>query len=76
MFLGKIINNSIELVECEQGKELNGEKTVEQLYALGYKKACLTDKNSDSDIESWVEYLTCIVQEWLPSYENIEEEQS
>ena len=57
MKLGRKQNNDINLVEVENGHEVNGERTEEQLYAEGYKKACV---NTENDGE-WVEYPTCFV---------------
>lgn len=64
MKLGKIENNSIILIDIENGLEVGGVQTEEELYSLGFKKACLTDKPSGNAIERWEEYQTCIVQFW------------
>ena len=36
------------LVECEQGMEVGGERTTEELYADGYKDVCEVEWPSDS----------------------------
>lgn len=70
MKLGKLINGAADLIECEGGKEVNGERTEAELYAEGYKKACLTPKEHDDDTEVWHEYATCLVQEWRPAQQD------
>ena len=65
MYVGKL--NPLVLVECENGKEVHGKRTEAQLYKAGYKKACLTERTSEDDVESWEEYPTCIVQVWTPA---------
>ena len=66
MKLGKIIDGIVTLVECENGQEVGGTRTEEQLYNEGFKKACLTPRGSETDTEQWNEYPTCIVQTWIP----------
>lgn len=64
MKVGKLINGTAELIEVENGIEVGGERTEEELYALGYKKACLMTIPSPEATESWTEYPTCWVQTW------------
>lgn len=65
MKLGKLINQTITLVECENGQEVGGSRTEDELYADGWKKACLTPKENPTDTERWEEYTTCLVQTWI-----------
>lgn len=66
MYLGKLTNGAADLIECEGGKEVNGERAEEELYAEGYKKACLAGTTNPT---RWVEYPTCIVEEEIPQDE-------
>lgn len=54
----------MQLVECENGIEVMGTRTVEELYAGGYKNVCDVEKSSDTAIESWEEFDDCYVQVW------------
>lgn len=65
MYLGKIENGEMLLVECESGREVNGRKRKEStLRAQGFKNACLVEKPSEDAVESWQEYNDCFVQVW------------
>jgi len=64
MYLGKIENGEMSLVECENGMEVNGSRTESQLREEGFKNACLVEKPSDDAIESWQEFGDCFVQVW------------
>ena len=65
MYLGKIENGEMLLVECENGKELSGRKRNEStLRSQGYKNACLVEKPSEDAVESWQEFNDCFVQVW------------
>lgn len=52
------------LVECENGIEVGGSRTVEELYADGYKDLCEVEKPSETSVLSWQEFDTCFVQIW------------
>lgn len=60
MKLGKIINDNIELIEVENGLEVDGLRTEQELYNDGYKKACLYYGDCKT---TWTEYPTCFVEE-------------
>lgn len=64
MYLGKLENKEMTLVECEGGHEVGGERTEEELRQEGYKNACLVEKPSEEATESWQEYEDCFVQVW------------
>ena len=74
MKLGKITNGNITLVECENGIEVGGIRREEEFYKDGYKKVCLSEKDSPTDIEGWEEYENCIVQTWEREESTSEEE--
>ncbi len=73
MKLGKQIENTMHLVECEGGMEVGGSKTVEELRADGYKDAILESKPDAECEENWEEFPDCWVQSWTTK-ENEEEE--
>ena len=63
----------MHLVECENGTEVMGTRTVEELYADGYKNVCEVEKPSETAIESWEEFSDCFVQVWNESEPNPEQ---
>ncbi len=65
MKVGKITKQGkMLLVECENGIEVGGTRTTEELYADGYKDVCEVERPSETSIESWQEFNTCYVQVW------------
>lgn len=57
--------NGNTFIDVENGKEVNGNRTEEQLYAEGYKKACPYMGNEQGE-RVWVEYPRCWVEELIP----------
>lgn len=64
MYIGKFIQQEMTLIECENGKEVSGERTLEELYAQGYKNVCLVEKPSETATCTYDEYQDCFVQVW------------
>lgn len=64
MKVGKYVNGEMQLVTCEQGKEVGDSRTVEELYADGYKDVCEVEKPSEDSVESWQEFESCFIQVW------------
>lgn len=64
MYIGKFIEQEMTLIECENGKEVSGERTLEELYAEGYKNVCLVEKPSETATCTYDEYQDCFVQVW------------
>lgn len=65
MKLAILSNGTYTLAEVENGREVNAPfRGEEELYAAGWKKACLSEKPSEQAEEIWTEHPTCIVQEW------------
>lgn len=64
MYLGKIYNENMMLVECENGHEINGGRTEAELREDGYKNACMVERPSETAVETWQEYNDCYVQVW------------
>ena len=64
MYLGKFIEGQMTLVECEGGHEVGGERTLEELYADGYKNVCTVEQPGETATCTYDEYDTCFVQVW------------
>ena len=72
MKYAKITNETLDIKEVENGKEVSGNLTEQQIIAQGYKSYCEIEKPQDDAVVRYVEYESCIVQEWI--IENNEEE--
>lgn len=64
MKYGKLENENLLIKEVEQGKEISGSLTEQQIIEQGYKPLCEVEKLSDDAVAKYVEYDSCIVQEW------------
>lgn len=64
MKVGKLNGQVMTLIECEHGKEVGGNRTVEELYVDGYKDVCEVERPSEDSIGSWQEFETCFIQVW------------
>lgn len=64
MKYGKLINDTLEIKEFENGMEVGGSLTEQQIIAQGYRRYCETEKPEGADFFINREYETCIVQEW------------
>lgn len=73
MYIGKFIEQEMALIECENGKEVSGERTLEELYAQGYKNVCLVEKPSETATCTYDEYGDCFVQVWQEEPEQSDE---
>lgn len=73
MKYGKLNNESIDIKEVENGMEVGGILTEQQIIEKGYKPFCEVEKPEDDAIDKYIEYDSCIVQEWIiENIENIE----
>ena len=72
MKLAKYINGTLNLVEVEDGYEVGGNRTEQQFYADGWKKACLYQ--GEAQETKWIEYPTCFVEEAVINIEEVMEE--
>lgn len=73
MKLARQTNGTMNLVEVEDGHEVGGDRTEEQLYLEGYKKAC--EYHGEAQETEWVEYPTCWVEVEVVDIEETMEEQ-
>lgn len=64
MKIGKYNNDEFLTIDCENGKEVNGDRTLEELYALGYKDVCEVAQPSETATCTYDDYSTCFVQVW------------
>ena len=71
MKLGKIINEVLVLLDCEDGQEVGGNRSEQELLADGWKPACEGEGEGE-----WVEYPACFVWVNTPANEEPEEEQT
>lgn len=69
MKVGKIAEGEMLLIECEGGIEVDGTRTVKELYEDGYKDVCEVARPSETAVEKWQEYETCFIQVWEESPE-------
>ena len=60
------------LVECEQGMEVGGSRTTEELYVDGYKDVCEIERPSEDAVMTWQEYEGCFVQVWEENMEDMD----
>ena len=67
----KLINESLDIKEVEQGVEVNGTLSEQEIVEMGYKPFCETEQTDENAVVKYTEYETCIVQEW--TVENEEE---
>lgn len=58
MKIAKKTDEGVILVEVENGIEVGGTRSEQDLYTDGFKKAC----PSPSGTGEWIEYPTCFVQ--------------
>lgn len=73
MKYAKLSNETLDVKEVENGKEVSGSLTEQQIIEQGYKHLCEVEKPSDDSVVKYVEYDSCIVQEWiLEQEENVE----
>lgn len=65
MKYGKLINDTLDVKEVEQGVETNGILSEHEIVEMGYKPVCETEKEDEKSVVKYTEYETCIVQEWI-----------
>lgn len=70
MKYGRLINERLDVREVEQGVEVNGTLSEQEIINMGYKPVCETEKTEKNAVIKYTEYETCIVQEWIA--ENVE----
>lgn len=75
MKYGKLENENLLIKEVEQGKEVGGGLTEQQIIELGYKPVCEVEKPSDANFFVYREYDTCFVQIWKRNGEEIQEDE-
>lgn len=73
MKYGKLINDTLEIKEFENGMEVGGSLTERQIIEQGYKPVCEVEKPTDADFYVYKEYDACFVQVWEREGEEIQE---
>lgn len=64
MKYGKLNNETLDIKEVENGMEVGGSLTEQQIIANGYKPVCEVEKSGDSTFCVYKEYDVCFVQVW------------
>lgn len=65
MKYGKLINGKLNIKEVENGFEIGGVFSEEEIIKGSYKPVCEVEKPSDANSCIYKEYETCFVQEWI-----------
>lgn len=72
MKYGKLNNETLDVKEVENGKEVSGSLTEQQIIEQGYKPLCEVEKPENADFYTYREYNGCIVKEWGVISEDME----
>lgn len=75
MKYGKLENENLLIKEVEQGKEVGGSLTEQQIIEQGYKPVCEIEKPTEADFFVYKEYDACFVQIWKRNGEEIQEDE-
>lgn len=73
MKYGKLINNNLDIKEVEEGIEVGGTTTEQQLKEQGYKPVCEVEEPEGAEYFVYREYDACFVQEWRMPDEPLQE---
>lgn len=73
MKYAKLINERLDIKEVEQGVEVNGTLSEQEIVEMDYKPFCETEQTDENAVVKYTEYETCIVQEWTVENEEYEE---
>lgn len=75
MKYGKLNNETLDIKEVENGMEVGGSLTEQQIIANGYKPICEVEKSGDSTFCVYKEYDVCFVQIWKRDGEEVQEDE-
>lgn len=75
MKYGKLNNETLDIKEVENGMEVGGSLTEQQIIANGYKPVCEVEKSGDSTFCVYKEYDVCFVQIWKRDGEEVQEDE-
>lgn len=75
MKYGKLNNETLDIKEVENGIEVGGSLTEQQIIANGYKPVCEVEKSGDSTFCVYKEYDVCFVQIWKRDGEEVQEDE-
>lgn len=73
MKYGKLENENLLIKEVENGMEVGGSLTEQQIIKMGYKPVCEVEKPTDASFCVYKEYDVCFVQIWKREGEEIQE---
>lgn len=75
MKYGKLNNETLDIKEVENGMEVGGSLTEQQIIEQGYKPVCEVEKPTDASFCVYKEYDACFVQIWKREGEEIQEDE-
>lgn len=75
MKYGKLNNETLDIKEVENGKEVSGSLTEQQIIEQGYKPVCEVEQPSDAEFCVYKEYNVCFVQIWERADEEVQEDE-
>lgn len=75
MKYGKLNNETLDIKEVENGMEVGGSLTEQQIIEQGYKPVCEVEKPTDASFCVYKEYDVCFVQIWKREGEEIQEDE-
>lgn len=75
MKYGKLNNETLNIKEVENGKEVSGSLTERQIIEQGYKPVCEVEQPSDAEFCVYKEYNVCFVQVWKRADEEVQEDE-
>ena len=75
MKYGKLNNETLDVKEVENGKEVSGSLTEQQIIEQGYKPVCEVEQPSDAEFCVYKEYDVCFVQIWKRADEEVQEDE-
>ena len=75
MKYGKLNNETLDVKEVENGKEVSGSLTEQQIIGQGYKPVCEVERPSDAEFCVYKEYNVCFVQIWKRAGEEVQEDE-
>lgn len=75
MKYGRLENENLLIKEVENGIEVGGSLTEQQIIEMGYKPVCEIEKPTEADFFVYKEYDACFVQIWKKEGEEIQEDE-
>lgn len=71
MKYGKLVSETLHTKEVENGREVGGTLSEDEIISEGYKPVCEISKPVDADFYVYVDYGSCFVQVWKKNGDEI-----